>query len=94
MGWGEPEYCHQLLGDAFDLEITTHNTPWQVETPEELWEDMSEGFGPIKTLLGRLSPDPAEAFRSDMFAFLDRQRTDDGIRLDRVYNLVTGKRKT
>jgi SAM-dependent methyltransferase len=93
MRWGDADYCREMLGDAFDLEITTHNTPWRVESPEEFWEEMSEGFGPIKTLLGGLSPDRAEAFRSDLFAFLERERTPEGVRMDRYYNLVKGLRR-
>ena len=92
--WGEPEHCEALLGPAFDLEITTHNTPWHVETPDELWELMAESFGPIKTLLGMLPPERAEAFRAEMFEHLEEERTPDGVTMDRIYNLVVGTRKS
>ena len=92
--WGDPEYCTRMLGDAFDLEITAHNTPWRVESADEFWVEMSEGFGPIKTLLGSLDPDRREAFRSDMFAFLEKERTPEGLAMDRPYILVTGTRRS
>ena len=91
--WGEPEHCEELLGDAFELEITNHNTPWKAETPDEIWELISESFGPIKTLLGALPPERAEAFRVEMLDYLEEELTEDGIGLDRLYILVVGTRK-
>ena len=91
--WGEPEHCEELLGDAFELVITGHNTPQTGETPEEFWELMSESFGPIKTLLGALPPERAEAFRDEMLAFLEEEQTPDGVTMDRFYNLIVGTRK-
>ena len=91
--WGELEHCEELLGDAFELEITNHNTPWKAETPDEIWELISESFGPIKTLLGALPPERAEAFGVEMFDYLEEELTEDGIGLDRLYILVVGTRK-
>jgi SAM-dependent methyltransferase len=92
--WGEPEHCEELLGPFFELEITSHNTPWPFETPDEMWDLMSESFGPIKTLLGVLPPERAAAFKADMFEFLESERTPDGIDLDRPYNLIVGTRRS
>ena len=52
--WGEASYCEKMLGDAFELTITTHNTPQEEESGEAVWELLSTSFGPIKTLLGNL----------------------------------------
>jgi hypothetical protein len=92
--WGEPAHCEELLGDVFELEITNHNTPWIAETPDEIWELVSESFGPIKTLLGVLPPERAEAFRIEMLDYLEEEQTEDGIGLDRLYILVVGTRKS
>ena len=91
--WGEPEHCEELLGPAFELEITSDNTPWPFETPQDMWDLMSESFGPIKTLLGVLPPERAESFRQELFDFLEAERTPDGISLDRPYNLIVGTRR-
>lgn len=91
--WGEPEHCEKLLGPSFDLEITSHNTPWQVETAEEMWTEISENFGPIATLLRMLPPERAADFRQELIELFEEERTSDGVRMDRFYNLVVGTRK-
>jgi SAM-dependent methyltransferase len=91
--WGEREYVQGLLGDDFDLTITEHNTPWEVETADEMWREMSEAFGPIKTLLGALPPERAEAFKTEMLAFFEGEATETGVSMDRPYLLIRGARK-
>jgi SAM-dependent methyltransferase len=92
--WAEPEYCEMRLGDAFELEFSEHNSPWEAETPAEVWDLMSESFGPIKTLLGILPPERAESFRAEMFEYLEDERTPDGINLERLYRLIVGVRRS
>lgn len=92
--WGDPAYCEELLGRAFALTITTHNTPQRADTGEEFWELMSTSFGPIKTLLANLPPERAQAFHDEMVGYLEEQRTDEGVALDRVYHLVVGSRRS
>ena len=92
--WGEREYVERLLGDDFDLTITEHDTPWKVESPEELWALISESFGPIKTLLATLPPERAEAFETEMLEFFRGEETDDGLSLARPYFLIHGVRKS
>ena len=91
--WAEPEYAEMRLGDAFELEFSQHNSPWQEETPIAVWELMSESFGPIKTLLGVLPPERAESFRTEMLEYLEEERTDEGIDIERLYRLIVGTRK-
>jgi SAM-dependent methyltransferase len=90
--WGEPGYAESLLGDAFDLTINERNTPWEVDTAEEMWAEMSEAFGPIKTLLGVLPPERAEAFRDELLDLFRREQTEDGLSMSRPYLLVLGVR--
>jgi len=91
--WGEPGYAESLLGDDFALTVTTANTPWGSESAEELWTEISEGFGPIKTLLGALEPERAESFREELTAFFRQEETESGLAMDRPYLLVHGVRK-
>jgi len=91
--WGEPGYAEALLGDAFELKITAHNTPWHVESADELWAEMSESFGPIKTLLRALEPERADALEDELLAFFRRAETESGLAIDRPYLLVHRVRK-
>ena len=80
-------------GEAFDLKVTELDTPWEAESADEMWAEMSEGFGPIKTLLGALPPERAEAFKTDLVDFFRREETDAGMTMSRPYLLVLGVRK-
>lgn len=91
--WGEAEHCEELLGPFFELELTTHNTPWHEETADRMWELLSQSFGPIKTLLANLPPDRAAAFTREMRDHLADEQTEDGLVMDRYYNLIVGTRK-
>jgi ubiquinone/menaquinone biosynthesis C-methylase UbiE len=91
--WGEPGYAETLLGDHFEITTTDRNTPWVKETADEMWAEMSEAFGPIKTLLGALPADRAESFRTEMLAFFAGEQDETGISFDRPYLLVYGVRK-
>lgn len=91
--WGEPGYAESLLGGSFDLTITEHDTPWTVADAEEMWAEMSEAFGPIKTLLGALPPDRAKSFERELLDFFRREQTDEGLSIARPYLLVLGVRK-
>ena len=55
---------------------------------------MSEAFGPIKTLLGALPPERAEAFKAELLAFFEREATESGISMDRPYLLIAGTRRS
>ena len=92
--WGDEDYCRSRLGDDFELTFERHDTPW-TETPDEIYREMSEAFGPIKTLLSVLDDERAEAFRTEMLAFLSEQVTETGgaAVVDRPYLLVLGTRR-
>ena len=92
--WGEASYCEKMLGDAFELTITTHNTPQEEESGEAVWQLLSTSFGPIKTLLGNLPEERAQSFHDEMVGWLEEQRTGDVVRFDRVYHLVSGVRRS
>ena len=94
VSWGEPGYAEGLLGDDFDLTITQHDTPWQVETAQEMWTEMSEAFGPIKTLLGALPPERSEAFKTELLEFFEGEATESGISMNRPYLLIAGTRRS
>jgi len=94
VSWGEPGYAEELLGDDFELTITQLDTPWSVDTAEEMWTEMSEAFGPIKTLLGALPPERAEAFKAELLEFFEGEMTESGLSMDRPYLLIAGTRSS
>jgi len=94
VSWGEPGYAEELLGDDFELTITQLDTPWTVDTAEEMWTEMSEAFGPIKTLLGALPPERAEAFKAELLEFFEGETTESGLSMDRPYLLIAGTRNS
>jgi SAM-dependent methyltransferase len=94
LAWGEATNSEKLLGEAFELTITTHNTPQEEESGEAVWELLSTSFGPIKTLLGNLPEERAQSFHDEMVGWLEEQRTGDVVRFDRVYHLVSGVRRS
>ena len=58
-----------------------------------MWDEFSEAFGPIVTLLRMLDPDRAAALRSDLIALFDEGAAGEGVVLDRPYILVKGIRR-
>ena len=91
--WGDPDYCESLLGEDFDLTFEHCNTPWRGESGDAMWNEFSEAFGPIVTLLRMLEPDRAAGLRSEVIALFDDGAAGEGVVLDRPYILVKGKRR-
>ena len=94
IAWGDEAHCERLLGEAFVLSLSRHELPWTAESPEDLWEVMSEAFGPIVTLLRRLSPEQAAGLRRDVIALFARGATEVGVSLPRPFLLVQGTRRS
>lgn len=92
LSWGEETYARRLLGDAFDLEITTKAAVHEFATAEESWELFSTGFGPIVTLLAA-NPDKADEIRAAYLAKVEGDRVGDRIRDERTYLLIRGTRR-
>lgn len=93
ISWGDEAYCERLLGDAFDLSFTHHDVPWVGTSPEDLWNEMSEAFGPIVVLLRSLDEERAAAFRREMIELFGRSATEDGAVMPRPFLLIRGTKK-
>ncbi len=93
ISWGDPSYCEQLLGDAFELEFSHHDVPWVGESAEDLYNEMAEAFGPIIVLLRTLSGEDAAAFRGEMIELFGRLETEEGVVLPRPFLLVLGTKR-
>lgn len=87
--WGKADRVRELLGDAFDLEISEQDSPLQLESGEAYWELFSTSYGPTKTLAESLEPDRREQLHRAWVGLFD-----EGPMLQhRAYILVEGTRR-
>jgi SAM-dependent methyltransferase len=94
MQWGDAAYAESRLGDQFDLDIESLNTPWVGGSGEEMWDEFSTAFGPLVVLLKSLEPERAAGLRDELIAlFDDNAATGGGVVLDRPYLLIKGTRR-
>jgi SAM-dependent methyltransferase len=91
LAWGEEGHVRDLLGDAFELEISTEVSALTFESAEQNWELFSTAFGPIVTLLAA-QPGRAEEIKGAFMANLEADRHGDGYRQERTYLLIRGTR--
>lgn len=91
--WGREEHVRELLGDAFELEFGTEETPLVDESGEAVWNRLSTAYGPTKTLVASLEPERREELRRTMVEFFETHRQDGGIHQRREYLLVLGRRR-
>ncbi len=94
VAWGDEGYCESLLGDAFALTFAHHDVPWVGESPEDLWNELAEAFGPIVVLLRALDDERRAALRAEMLQLLEGQATDTGIVMPRPYLLICGTKRS
>lgn len=90
--WGDEGHVRDLLGDAFELEISTEVSPLIFDSAEENWELFSTAFGPIVTMLAA-QPDRAEEIKDAFIANLEDDRVGDGYCQERTYLLIRGTRR-
>jgi SAM-dependent methyltransferase len=91
--WGDPEHVTELLGEAFELELSEHVSTLRVASGEEYWELFSTSYGPTKTLADSLDERRGDLHR-DWVDFFEQNYRDDGeIVHTREYLLVLGTRR-
>ena len=91
--WGQEERVQELLGYAFELRFDERIWWLAGDSPEDVWEVMSNGAPPLKALLDSLAPDRALEFRHAMLEYWSQFQTADGVREPRRYLLVNGRRR-
>ena len=91
--WGEPERVEELLGESFDLEVSTGTWYLEAESPEQLWDFMATAAPPTKAFLETLDEDGRAAYRAEMLAYWDGFAVDGGVREPRQYLLILGRRR-
>jgi SAM-dependent methyltransferase len=91
--WGKEARVADLLGDAFDLEIEEGVWHLRGESPEAVWELMTEGAPPVKALLASLGADEAAEFRKAMLDYWAGFRAGGVVEEPRRFLIVTGRRR-
>lgn len=92
--WGRKERVHELLGDAFQLEIDEKISTLETADGEEYWQLFSTSYGPTKTLAESLPDDRREEFHQAWVDFFESgYRDGDHIAHTREYLLIKGTRR-
>jgi SAM-dependent methyltransferase len=91
--WGREDRLRELLGGAFELEIEEHVWWLEGESPEDVFDLMSNGAPPLRALFDSLEPDRAAAFREAMLEHWSHFQTPEGVREPRRYLLVLGRKR-
>ena len=92
--WGGEEHVRELLGEAFELELSEHVSTLKVASGEEYWELFSTSYGPTKTLADSLGERREELHRDWVDFFEQNYRADGEIAHTREYLLVLGTRRS
>ncbi len=91
--WGKEERVRELLGDAFELDISEQVSTLRMESAQAYWELFSTSYGPTKTLAENLGDRRAELERAWVDMFESKYKTDEGIAHTREYLLIIGTRR-
>jgi SAM-dependent methyltransferase len=92
--WGDEGLVRELLGDAFELEISTGTWHYEGASPEELWHLAETATPPSKAFLASVDDATRAAYRAAMLEHWEQFRTPDGgVAEPRDYLLVLGTRR-
>jgi SAM-dependent methyltransferase len=91
--WGREEYVRQILAADFELQIVEGDCPVTGESAEAVWELWSTSAGPLKALVESFEPGRREKLRLAYVGYLERYRTNGGVRAPAQYLLVLGRRR-
>ncbi len=91
--WGRKERVRELLGKAFDLSFENGTSYYREPSGQAAWQTFSKGYGPVRTLAGKLDPDQRARFEADFRAFHEGFADELGITVPREYQIVHGVRR-
>jgi SAM-dependent methyltransferase len=90
--WGREELVHELLADAFDLELETREYVFAADSAEAAWGVMSAA-PPNAAFLQRVGEARRDEVRDAFVEYFRRFETPDGVREPRSYLFVHGRRR-
>jgi ubiquinone/menaquinone biosynthesis C-methylase UbiE len=83
----------ELLGEAFELDLERHVSPFHAPSGEAYWELFSTSYGPTKTPAEALGDRREELHWAWVDFFESHHRTNGQIAHEREYLLVVGTRR-
>ena len=91
---GDETRVRELLGDAFELEISEQVSTVRMPSGEAFWELFSTSYGPTKTLAESLGAPRREELHAEWVDFFESNYRSDGeIAHTREYLLISGVRR-
>jgi SAM-dependent methyltransferase len=91
--WGDETIVRELLGDAFELELERHFSPFHTASGQAYWDLFASSYGPTKTLAENLGERRTELQAAWVDFFEANHRTNGEISHPREYLLVVGRRR-
>jgi SAM-dependent methyltransferase len=91
--WGDPMRVSELLGNDFDLTFERGTSFYREPDGEAAWRTFTTGYGPAKTLAGKLDDQALEQLHNDFVTFHNGFATELGITVPREYVVILGVRK-
>jgi len=88
--WGDVDYLADLFGDAFDLMFESGVSHAYEEGPQDIWDAMHEGFGPIRTVYAALEGEQKRAFKAEIDAYHAEYMAAAGLHITREYLITVG----
>ncbi|MDQ2699729.1 MAG: methyltransferase type 11, partial [Actinomycetota bacterium] len=92
LDWGRPDHATALLGESFNLEFASLNSPLVLDSGEAFWDLMSRAFGPTRTLAAAMDEQARAEFRQSFIEMAETDRDGEVIRQSRPYTLIKGQR--
>lgn len=93
MAWGDVSEVKRLLGAHFDLVFETGTNNAYHADEDAIWNWYVRGFGPLKQLAESLSDEARAALKRDVDAYHAHYMTPAGLRVQRDYMVISGRRK-
>jgi hypothetical protein len=93
LAWGDPNRLASLLGDAFALKFEPGLSHAYHDDEDDIWNWYGRGFGPLRTLIERLSPERCAALKRDVANYHSHHRTEAGLKVTREYLVTSGIRR-
>jgi SAM-dependent methyltransferase len=91
--WGREEYVREILAADFDLRFVEGDCPLVAESAEAIWQLWTTSAGPLKALVESLARVRRDELHRSYVSYLERYRTDGGVRAPDEYLLVFGRRR-
>ena len=93
MVWGRPDWVQSLLGDAFEIVCTPHETTLYAPDAESVWRKYVKGFGPVSFTAAQLSQDGLRQFEEAFAELHAPYDTGEGLKIVRKALAIRGRRR-